>query len=172
MSNNSPHVTLATAAIEAYVRENRTIRVPSDTPAELLSTCAGAFVCLKQDGHLRGCIGTIEPMRDCLAEEIVANAISACSQDPRFLPVEVSDLCTLNCSVDVLSPAEIVCGPEELDVKRYGVIVECGSRRGLLLPDLEGVDTVEEQIDIARRKAFIKAGEPMTMYRFEVKRFD
>ena len=170
VSEHSPHVKLAVAAMEAYVREGRVIEVPADVPEELRSTRAGAFVCLKREGDLRGCIGTIEPVQDSLAVEIIANAISAAARDPRFLPVEEWELDDLTCSVDVLTPAEEVCGVQELDPKRYGVIVESGLRRGLLLPDLEGVDTAEEQVDIARRKAFINNDMPIKLYRFEVVR--
>jgi AmmeMemoRadiSam system protein A len=170
MSEQSPHVKLAMAAIEAFVREGRVIDVPADVPEELRSTRAGAFVCLKREGDLRGCIGTIEPVQDNLASEIIANAISAGIRDPRFPPLEEWELADVTCSVDVLMPAEEVCDLRELDPKRYGVIVESGLRRGLLLPDLEGVDTVEEQVDIARRKAFIACNDPIKLYRFEVLR--
>ena len=170
MSERSPHVTLALAAIDAYVMEGRVIEAPSDLPDELKATQAGAFVSLKKDGCLRGCIGTIEPTQDSLAEEIIANAISAATRDPRFLPVEPRELSELKCSVDVLTPAE-QCDMSDLDPKRYGVIVESGMRRGLLLPDLEGVDTVEDQVDIARRKAFINNHDPIKLYRFEVIRY-
>jgi len=171
MSERSPHVALAMAAIEAYVRYGRVLEVPAGTDPSLLSTSAGAFVSLKKEGVLRGCIGTIEPVKTCLAEEIIANAVSAATQDPRFLPVEATELDALECSVDVLGPTEEVNDPTELDPKRYGVVVECGGRRGLLLPDLEGVDTVEQQIDIARRKAHIRADERVKLYRFEVVRY-
>jgi AmmeMemoRadiSam system protein A len=171
VSEHSPHVELAMAAIDAYVREGRVIDVPQDIPDELRSTRAGAFVSLKKEGDLRGCIGTIEPVQESLAEEIISNAISAAARDPRFLPVEEWELKDLTCSVDVLMPAEEVSDLSQLDPKRYGVIVESGLRRGLLLPDLEGVNTAEEQIDIARRKAFINANSPINLYRFEVVRY-
>lgn len=167
----SPHVKLAMAAIESYVRQRRIIGVPPDTPEELTNRCAGAFVSLKIEGHLRGCIGTIEPMQENLAKEIIENAISAATRDPRFLPVAPRELEHLQCSVDVLSEAEEVTDIRELDPKRYGVIVECGSKRGLLLPDLEGVDTVEEQISIACHKAFITERDKIMLCRFEVIRY-
>ena len=172
MADLSPHVRLAIAAIEEYVKHGRVIDVPADAPEELRSACAGAFVCLKMQGDLRGCIGTIEPVRRSLAEEIIDNAISAATRDPRFLPVEPEELPLLEVSVDVLFPPEEVDGPEHLDPKRFGVIVENGSRRGLLLPDLEGVDTVEQQVEIARHKAFIQQSEAIKLYRFEVKRHE
>jgi AmmeMemoRadiSam system protein A len=132
---------------------------------------AGVFVSIKKHGELRGCIGTFMPTRMSVAEEIVANAISSATQDPRFMPVEASELGDLEYSVDVLTEPEPVRSIDQLDPKEYGVIVECGFRRGLLLPDLEGVDNVEEQIEICRAKAGISAEEPIRLYRFQVKRF-
>lgn len=172
MADSSPHVKLAVAAIEEYVARGRVIEVPVDTTDELKCGCAGAFVCLKMHGDLRGCIGTIEPVRRSLAEEIINNAISAATRDPRFLPVEPEELPLLEVAVDVLFPPEEIDGPEHLDPKRFGVIVENGSRRGLLLPDLEGVDTVEQQIEIARHKAFIQRSEAIKLYRFAVERHE
>lgn len=166
----SPHVKLARAALEAYVRHGRVIDVPEDTPDELKSVCAGAFVCLKMHGALRGCIGTVEPVRESLAEEIIHNTISAATRDPRFLPVEPDELDEIEISVDVMFPPEEIDGPECLDPRQYGVIVESGLRRGLLLPDLEGVDTVDQQIEIARQKAGIYTTEPIKLYRFKVDR--
>lgn len=139
-------------------------------PEELYCRRAGAFVSLKEDGKLRGCIGTISAVRSCLAEEIVYNAVSACSEDPRFSPVEPWEVDRLTITVDVLGEAEPVASPNELDVARYGVIVTKGGRRGLLLPNLEGVDTVEQQIAIARQKAGIKEHEKVELERFEVVR--
>lgn len=167
----SPHVQLALAAIGAFVNDGLVLDIPESTPEELLTTRAGAFVCLKINGDLRGCIGTIEPMQDNLAKEIICNAISACAHDPRFLPVDCTEYPCLECSVDVLHAPEEITAICELDPKVYGVIVESGSKRGLLLPDLEGVDTVEHQIDIARHKAYIMPNEPIKLYRFMVERF-
>lgn len=172
MSECSSHVALAKAAIEEYVKHGRVIDPPENTPEELKNTCAGAFVCLKMHGELRGCIGTIEPVCHSLAEEIIENAISASTRDPRFLPVECDELDLLEVSVDVLSPPEEIDGPEQLDPKRFGVIVENGQRRGLLLPDLDGVDTSEQQIDIAKHKAFIYNSESIKLYRFMVERHE
>jgi AmmeMemoRadiSam system protein A len=170
MAEMDERVKLALSAIRAYVKDRHVIDVPENTCGELLSSQAGVFVCLKKHGQLRGCIGTIEAAQDCVAEEIVANAISAASQDPRFLPVDPNELDELECSVDVLTPAE-ECSLEDLDPKCYGVIVECKGRRGLLLPDLEGVDNAEEQVDIARRKAGIGSHDEIKLYRFEVIRY-
>ncbi|MCL5104391.1 MAG: AmmeMemoRadiSam system protein A [Armatimonadetes bacterium] len=167
----SPHVRLALGTIQSYVRDGHIIDVPEDIPRELINTRAGAFVCIKKDGHLRGCIGTIEPAQSCLAKEIIENAVCAATKDPRFLPIECRELDRLECSVDVLSPAEEIHDIRDLDPKRYGVIVENGSNRGLLLPDLDGVDTAEEQVSIARHKAFISPNDPIKLYRFKVNRF-
>ena len=168
MSERSEHVRLAVETIETYVKEGRVIDVPEGTSEELLGTRAGAFVSLKIDGQLRGCIGTIEPSRESLAEEIIANAISAATKDPRFMRVEPGELASLQYSVDVLTAPEAISGEDDLDPKVYGVIVESGGRRGLLLPDLDGVDTVSEQVDIARHKAFISQSDPIKLYRFRV----
>ena len=164
-------VRLARLSLETYVRDHRQIsRFPEDSPRELISMQAGAFVSIKKDGQLRGCIGTIMPTRPSLAEEIVQNAISAGSNDPRFPSVEESELEDLVYSVDVLSSPEKILSVEELDPKRYGVIVESKGRRGLLLPDLAGVDTVEQQIEIARKKGNIGPREEVELWRFEVTR--
>ncbi len=167
MSSNDPVVKLARDTINEYVR-NRKIIKDYDIPDIIKGKRAGAFVSVHECGMLRGCIGTIAPVRDSLAEEIVHNAISAVSEDPRFAPVTADELGSLEINVDILSEAEPISSMAELDVKRYGVIVESGYKRGLLLPDLEGVETVEEQVIIARRKAGIADGEPYNMLRFEV----
>ena len=137
---------------------------------EMLSTAAGAFVSLHKEDQLRGCIGTISACCSCIAEEIIQNAVSACSRDYRFHKVAVSELPLLEYSVDILGEAEDIAGPDQLDVKRYGVIVSCGRKRGLLLPDLEGVDTVGEQIRIASAKAGISEeyDRNIRLQRFEV----
>ncbi len=164
------YVKLARASVEAWVRQRKRLPVPDGLPEELLTRRAGAFVSLHKNGVLRGCIGTIAPTRDTVAEEILANAISACSRDPRFPPVTEGELGCLEISVDVLGEAEPVFSADELDVKRYGVIVSHGAKRGLLLPDLDGVDTVEDQIRIARQKGGIRESEPYRLERFEVVR--
>jgi AmmeMemoRadiSam system protein A len=170
-----PLVRLARAAVEHYVRFGATT-VPVDVPPDL-SRPAGAFVSIKSEGQLRGCIGTIEPTQPSLADEVISNAIGSATHDPRFLPIEEEELPHLTYSVDVLTPPEPVDGPEALDPRRYGVIVRSGRRRGLLLPDLEGIETVEEQIGIACAKAGIACApsglpeEPVDLYRFEVKRY-
>ncbi|MBP5250113.1 MAG: AmmeMemoRadiSam system protein A [Lachnospiraceae bacterium] len=164
------YVRLARASAEYFVKNGKEMQVPSDVPEELLKTRAGAFVSIHKFGRLRGCIGTILPVRDNLAEEIVRNAVSAVSEDPRFDAVRPDELRWLEINVDVLTRPERISSKDELDVKRYGVIVQQGMKRGLLLPDLDGVDTVEDQIDIARRKGNIAADADVELFRFEVVR--
>jgi AmmeMemoRadiSam system protein A len=170
MSSEHPLVALARRTIEQYVREG-TVARPPRVLSEEMARPAGVFVSLHRGGELRGCIGTIEPVRPTVADEIISNAISAATRDPRFAPVVVGELDDLEISVDVLTEPERISSMGELDPSRYGVIVELGGRRGLLLPDLEGVDTAEQQVDIALRKAWISPDEPFVMYRFEVIRY-
>ena len=163
---------LARLAVETLVREGRVLESPGVSADSLLGQRAACFVSIKTDaGDLRGCIGTVEPTRDTLAEELIHNAISAATRDPRFLPVASSELPHLRYSVDVLSPPE-PARFEELDPKTYGLIVEDekGRRRGLLLPDLEGVESAEQQLQIAARKAGISPGADVKLYRFLVRR--
>ena len=167
-SNEDAFVKLARYSLETFVKTHEPATLPDDLPAELLHRRAGAFVSLHKNGNLRGCIGTIMATQKNLAEEILQNAISACSRDPRFDPVTIEELDDIEYSVDVLGEPERVFDIKDLDVKRYGVIVENGARRGLLLPDLEGVDTVEEQIAISKRKAGIRPEEKVLLWRFEV----
>lgn len=163
-------VALARQALRHYLEHGRPLPAPEPLP-ELLSQRAGAFVSLKKGGELRGCIGTVEPVRQSLAEEIIMNAVSAGVRDPRFAPVRLEEIDELTFSVDVLMPPEKIESEGELDPARYGVIVRSGHRSGLLLPDLEGIDTAAEQIAIARRKAGIGPHEPVELYRFEVRRY-
>ena len=164
-----PVVKLAKQAVESYVRTGKVLSAEELSPE--MKERAGVFVSLHEHGQLRGCIGTFEPAKDNVAEEIIANAISASTMDPRFPPVTERELEELEYSVDILTAPEPVTDMSELDPGEYGVIVESGWRRGLLLPDLEGVDSVEEQIAICRLKAGISAGEPVNLYRFQVRRF-
>ena len=164
------YVSLARLSYEQYVRHHKAIKRPDGLPQDMLSRRAGVFVSLKIGGHLRGCIGTISPATACIADEIIRNAVSASTQDPRFRPVTPDELSRIDCSVDVLDEAEDIGSPAELNVKEYGVIVSRGARRGLLLPNLEGVDTVAEQISIARQKAGISPNEPVNLQRFRVVR--
>lgn len=162
------YVKLARYSLETFVKTHKAADLPKNLPSEMTSRRAGAFVSLHKDGELRGCIGTIMATTPSVAEEILQNAISACSRDPRFSPVEVSELDEIVYSVDVLGEPERIFTANDLDVKKYGVIVENGGRRGLLLPDLEGIDTVEKQISIAKQKANIAPREKVTLWRFEV----
>lgn len=163
---------LARAAVETFVRSHEVIAPPQDLVGQLLSTRAPCFICLKKGGELRGCIGTIEPTRETLAHEIIANAISAAMNDPRFDPVTEDELPSLRYSVDVLLPAEETA-LADLDPKVFGVIVEDenGGRRGLLLPDISGIESAEQQVEIASRKAGIPHGTPVKLWRFKVDRF-
>ena len=163
-------VRLARLSLETFVKTREYASLPADLPRELAERQAGAFVSLKKDGKLRGCIGTIQPTQPSLAEEILKNAVSAGMHDTRFSPVQSEELPDLVYSVDVLGTPEPIDSPKQLDVHRYGVIVQCGHRRGLLLPDLVGVDTVEQQIEIARRKGNIRPDESVQLWRFEVVR--
>lgn len=167
-ANGDVYVELARRAVEEYVRLGRRIQPSADLSADLRRR-AGAFVSIKKHGALRGCVGTFLPARENLAWEIIANAVSSATRDYRFPPITAEELEELEYSVDVLSPPE-PASAKELDPKRYGVLVESGGRRGLLLPDLEGVDTVEEQLEIAKSKAGIAPHEPAELFRFEVER--
>ena len=164
-----PLVKLARQAVESYVQKHVVIK-PGELAPEMKER-AGVFVSLKKHGQLRGCIGTFEPTRGCVAEEIIQNAISSATDDPRFSPVTPAELGSLDYSVDVLTHPEAVEDRSQLDPKKYGVIVAAGGLRGLLLPDLEGVDSVDTQISICRQKAGIMPAEPVKLYRFEVRRY-
>lgn len=170
-ASEDPWVKLARRSLETYVKTGqRLTSLPEDLPAEMTTQQAGAFVSLHKNGQLRGCIGTIAPTCDNLAWEIVQNAVSACSRDPRFSPVRPDELDELEYSVDVLGAPEPVDSPAALDPKTYGVIVSCSGRRGLLLPDLDGVDSVEAQLSIALQKGGIRKNEPYKIERFMVVR--
>ena len=161
---------IARAALESHGRGEKFRVSPGEIPEEFKMS-AGVFVSLKKKGRLRGCIGTVFPQQGNIIEETIHNAISAGHRDPRFHPVRDEELDDLDISVDVLRASEPVDGKEDLDPERYGVIVRSGRKQGLLLPNLEGVDTVEEQVDIARQKAGISPGEPLELERFEVVRY-
>lgn len=165
-----PLVILAKNAIEQFITTGRIIPEPGELTPEMKAK-AGVFVSLKKHGQLRGCIGTFLPVTRNVAEEIIRNAIAAATEDPRFNPVEKKELSDLVYSVDVLSQPEKIKDIKALDPKKYGIIVAKGNRRGLLLPDLEGVDTVEEQLRITKIKAGIDMGEVVDVFRFEVRRY-
>ena len=163
-----PYVSLARKSLEKYILTRKEIDIPDALPEEMMKDRAGVFVSIHEHGRLRGCIGTIQPVTGCIAREIIRNAISASTQDPRFDPIEPDELQWLEINVDVLGAPEKIDSMDKLDVKRYGVIVTKGRKRGLLLPDLDGVDTVEQQVSIAKRKAGISPKETVELERFEV----
>lgn len=164
------YVSLARRSLETYITTGKYVKLPESLPEDMLEKKAGVFVSLKKHGQLRGCIGTILPTTENIAEEILKNSISAAVEDPRFPPVKEDELFELIYSIDVLSEPEPINSMDELDVRKYGVIVTAGRKRGLLLPNLEGVDTVEEQVAIARKKAGIYDNEKVKLERFEVVR--
>jgi len=165
-----PLVQLAREAIKKYLENREVLKTPDGLTAEMKEQ-HGVFVSLKMHGMLRGCIGTFEPSTSCVAEEVIHNAISSATRDSRFMPVTLSELTDIVISVDVLTSPEPVKSVSDLDPGRYGVIVKSGYKRGLLLPDIEGVDTTDKQIEIAKGKAGIGAREPVDLFRFEVKRY-
>ena len=171
-STEDEYRALARQSLEYTVKGKGNLPLPDGLAEELLGKQAGVFVSLYKNGRLRGCIGTISPSTESVAHEIIQNALSAGLNDTRFEPVFEHELPFLTYKVDVLSEAEVIDGPEELDVERYGVIVSSGFKRGLLLPNLDGVDTVDEQIRIARQKAGISANAPLKLERFEVIRHE
>jgi len=164
-----PLARLAKRTVETFVQEGKTPQSGGLTPE--MKEKMGVFVSIHKFGELRGCVGTIEPIKKNVADEIIANAVSSATRDPRFPPVAPIELKDLSYKVDVLTKPEPVASQDQLDHKKYGVIVEAGFKRGLLLPDLEGVDSVDYQIDVCRQKAGIAPDEPVKLYRFEVKRY-
>ncbi|SET33257.1 uncharacterized protein, PH0010 family/AmmeMemoRadiSam system protein A/AmmeMemoRadiSam system protein B [Natronincola peptidivorans] len=175
----SPYVALARNTIEDWIEKGKKFNFnqykkeieDSTWKHDVEEKRAGAFVSIHKNGELRGCIGTIEATEKNIAEEIIRNAIQAAVDDPRFSPIREEELKALEIKVDILHDKETVDTLAELDVEKYGVIVEAGYKRGLLLPNLEGVNTVEEQINIAKKKAGIQDGEKIKIYRFEVTRY-
>lgn len=163
------HSELAREAIREFINNGKIMECPANLSQEFKHK-KGVFVSLKKEGQLRGCIGTVTAFHT-LSEEIVQNAIAAATRDPRFPSVSADEIDQLTISVDVLEPEEAIRSKNELDPKKYGVIVEQGYKRGLLLPDLEGVDTVDEQLEIAKQKAGI-SGEGYTIKKFKVTRYD
>lgn len=170
----NPYTTLARQTITALVHgesiDEAALVAAVPDPGRHLTAPGACFVTLHRGGRLRGCIGTLQPTRSSLGAEIVRNAIAAAREDPRFPPLRAAELADLEVSVDVLHPAEPVTSKAELDPRRYGVLVTAGFRRGVLLPDLEGVDTVEDQLAIACQKAGIRPHESYSIERFEVSR--
>ena len=173
LSTHHPLVQLARATIVRYVRDGKRLK-PSEAPAPIAGEPAGVFVTLhtRSTGELRGCIGTISPIEKNLAQEVINNAISAATRDPRFPPVRPQELDDLVIDVSVLYPPEPIESEAELDPRRYGVIVQRGGQRGLLLPAIEGIDDVKTQLWYARRKAGLGDDEPVEMFRFRVEKYE
>ncbi len=177
MLNPHPLVKLARDTIETYIHREKVVDVPAEeelTPE--MRQRAGVFVSIKKRGQLRGCIGTIEPVEANVAQEIIRNAISAATRDPRFPPISPEELEHLDISVDVLTAPEPIESLDELDPKRYGLIVQSLEnpwKRGLLLPDLPGIQTAEEQFQHTKvyKAGIVDDDEPVQMYRFEVIRY-
>lgn len=168
LDKKDPYVKLAYQSVVSYILKGKKLALPGNLPSEMLNIRAGAFVSIHKNGALRGCIGTIGPTQNNVALEIIENGISASTRDPRFSPIRPDELKDLEINVDVLGRPQDISGLDELDVKRYGVIVTSGHKRGLLLPDLEGVDTVEEQVAIAMQKGGITEDDEVKLQRFEV----
>ena len=168
-----PLVRLAAEAIATFLSDQRAIEPPDALFVEMpdARVPAGVFVCLKRQGELRGCVGTTEPAHATLAVEVIQNAIGSATRDPRFPPIERSELDELEISVDVLGPAEPVLDFSGLDHRRYGIILQSTNRHSVLLPDIEGINSVAEQMEVARKKAGLGVNDPVEIRRFEVKRY-
>jgi AmmeMemoRadiSam system protein A len=171
MSKSITPTNLARASLVHFLKTGKPLPVPKQLPPELTRQ-SGIFVSLKKNKELRGCIGTIFPTEENIAREIIENTIRAATEDPRFMPVELGEMDKLTLSVDILGKPESVTSEAELDPALYGVIVKKGDRTGLLLPRLEGIDSVHEQIDIARQKAGISKSDDIELYRFTVTRYE
>jgi len=165
-----PYISLAQESIHHYLNHHEKLSCPDHLSKDLQSRC-GAFVSIKKLRQLRGCIGTLQPCKPNLAMEIIENALKAALHDPRFSPVIAEELGDLSYSIDVIGPLEKVSTLEELDPHIYGLVVRRRGKQGVLLPDLEGVDSTEEQIQICRDKGKIDDDEPVEIYRFKVDRF-
>ena len=170
-SNESEYVRLARESVENFVKNGTVLKVPNWVSKELLDNKKAVFTTLHKYNNLRGCIGTIFPFYNSIAEEIIENAVRACHDDYRFNPVTIDELDYITYSVDILSDIEPVYPSDRLDPKRFGVIVTSENKRGLLLPNIDGVDTVEQQLDIAKQKGNISSDEEVTIQKFEVKRY-
>ncbi len=170
-SENHPLVTLAIHSVRHQLEKGDPLPCPNPLPEEMQQQ-AGVFVSIKKNGLLRGCIGTIQPKYANLAEEVIQNAIKAANEDPRFPAVEIQELKELTFSVDVLTGPEKINDTTSLDVKRYGLIVRSENKKGLLLPDLENIKTIDQQLKVCLRKGGIKKTDHYELYRFEVQRYN
>jgi hypothetical protein len=163
---------LARRAVEEYIIKGKQIEIDENELPEILKKQAGVFVTLKKNNKLRGCMGTFKSVQKNAAYEIISNAMTAAENDPRFPEVNKEELNEIKFSVDILSEPEQVRDKTELDPKKYGVLVKGGHQTGLLLPDLDGIDTAEEQLNIAKRKAGLNQDSNVEIYRFQVRRFE
>jgi len=168
-TESHPLVELAREAISVYLRNQVVMPIPASL-MDVFGRPAGVFVCLKKNGRLRGCVGTYQPARTTVAEEVIHNAIASATRDPRFSRVTLEELKAIDCSVDVLT-IPVPTAAHELDPHRFGILVVQGSKRGLLLPDLDGIQTAEQQIWEAKRKAGIPSDEAVELYCFTVQRY-
>jgi len=163
---------LARKAVEEYIVSGKEAEIVETELPEILKKEAGVFVTLKKNGNLRGCMGTFSPVQKNAAYEIVSNAMTAAENDPRFSEVKKEELSEISISVDILSEPEQVRDKSELDPKKYGILVKGGHQTGLLLPDLEGIETADKQLNIAKRKAGLREDDKVEIYRFTVSRFE
>ena len=187
-------VSLAKKTVETYIKKGEIIEPPANLPEGFLKKRAGTFITIEEMGKLRGCIGTYLPKRENIAEEIIYNAIAAATEDYRFGPVKEEELPYLSYTVYILSEPELIKNIKELDPKEYGIIVKTrpnfssknlngqdsidvmfdgvvSHKTGLLLPGLEGINTIDEQISIACQKGGIDSTqEEILIYKFEVKK--
>lgn len=164
-------INLARKAVEKYIIAGKEIEIEESDLPEILKEKAGTFVTLKKNGSLRGCMGTFQPVQKNAAYEIISNAMTAAENDPRFAEVKKSELNEIKISVDILSEPEKVDSKSKLDPNKYGILVKGGHQTGLLLPNLEGIDTVIKQLNIAKRKAGLREDAEVEIYRFTVSRF-
>ena len=169
--NTHPYVKLAIQAVKHFLLEGAPLPCPSPVPCEMKHQ-SGAFISIKkkEGGQLRGCVGTVTPSQDNLAKEIIRNAVKAATHDPRFKAVTKEELNQLLFSVDILSPLEAIDSPEQLNPKKYGLSIKHKNQQGVILPDLQGIDTVQRQIELCLKKGNIPKDAPYQMYRFEVER--
>jgi len=182
-----PLVLLAKKAVETFIKEGKIISPFQNLPEEFLSRKAGTFVTIEKDDRLRGCIGTFLPTQENIAQEVIRNAIAAATEDYRFGSIQKEELPYLFYTVYILNQPELVKDIKVLNPKKYGIIVTTfpispsGNvvfnghfipKRGLLLPNLEGIDTVEKQISIACQKAGIDpTREKIIIYKFTVEKY-
>lgn len=168
----SPYVTLAKQAVEAYILQKLIIPPPKGLPKEMFTQKAGVFVTIYNGAELRGCIGTYLPAQNDLAHEIIENSVSACSRDYRFAFITPNELPKLRYEVSILSEPKPVEDVRQLDHHRDGIIARCDDGRcGLLLPDLDGIANVQQQIYIACQKGGIdpQLDDP-NLFRFTVEK--